>query len=113
VPDLSAILIASGNEQTKPFDNLNGEIRSLIILKASPLAVFFVFSGLFPCPKCGGKNNYSVKDVTPDRISDQLIRQAPQGIQGLYLVDISAFTGGGTVTHNAQVFPGRGGLCRT
>jgi hypothetical protein len=47
------------------------------------------------CPKCGGKNNYSVKDVTPDRICDQLIQQATQGIQGLYLGDIDAFTGGG------------------
>lgn len=55
------------------------------------------------CPKCGGKNDYSVKDVTPDRISNQLIRQAPQGIQGLYLVDISAFTGGGIWSHNALV----------
>jgi len=64
-------------------------------LKASPLAVFFCFGGRFLCPKCGGKNNYSVKDGTPDRIYDQLIQQARQGIQGLYLVDIDAFTGGG------------------
>lgn len=57
----------------------------------------FCFWRSFPyCPKCGGKNNYSVKDGTPDRIYDQLIQQAQQGIQGSYLVDIGAFTGGGT-----------------
>jgi hypothetical protein len=62
--------------------------------------MFFVLAIFSPCPECGG-TRIQVSDVTLYRFFNQSIRQAPQGIQSLYLVDIHTFTGGAFQAHNS------------
>jgi hypothetical protein len=104
VPGFYRILFRIGQTSSKQ-SPLQIERRNpvYISLKASPQAVFLVFSGLFLCPECGGKTYLLVSDVTPDPKFDQLSQQAHIGIQALCLTDICAFTGGATWFHNARV----------